>query len=342
MARKVWLPILMSHEGFLPYLCCDPPNPAATQTVQALYPRVEVAASQEEVVGTHPDLVWITTPNTLHASQAIYFLEKNISVFIEKPVCITPSESAGLSAAVQNGDAYLFPSRASLMRQDIQILKDQIRQGAVGQIRFLEISWVRGKGIPSPGSWFTRKATAGGGVGLDLGWHMLDVGLGLLEYPRTRKAMAFAFNDHLTHTTAPQADWHGNQATCASAPSDVEDTLWATAETENGQGIQLRVAWASDESLDRTCISVHGIQGKLELTTTFGFSPYRDRQPRLILKQRGKETAISIPKEPLGTEYHRQVSTIHRHILAKGGKQSPLVGIDAIVNCIGAIYDRLS
>lgn len=342
VARKVWLPILMSHQGFLPYLCCDPPNQKAVRQVHALYPSIEMAGSQEEIIQSRPDLVWITTPNSLHAPQAISFLEKNISVFVEKPVCIKTTESIALKTTVDANDAFLFPSRASLLRRDIQILKEQIQRDAVGQIRLLEVSWVRGKGIPSPGSWFTRKITAGGGVGLDLGWHMLDVGLGLLDYPRTRNAMAFAFHDHIESTDNHQADWHGGQGTNVFEPADVEDNLWALVQTENGQGIQLRVAWASDESEDKTCISIHGTKGKLELMTTFGFSPYRVQRPQLRLKQRGKETTIRIPKEPLGTEYHRQVTAIHHHIMKKKIKNAPLIGISEIVQCIDAIYDSLS
>ena len=341
VARKVWLPILLSHNGFLPYLCCDPPNQDTVELVHSLYPAIDIAGTPEEIISSRPDLVWITTPNNLHSSQAIFFLERNISVFVEKPVCIKPTELAALAAAVQVSDACLFPSQASLMRHDVQMLIDQIRQGAVGKIRLLEISWVRGKGIPTPGSWFTRKRTAGGGVGFDLGWHMLDVGLGLLDYPQTRNSMAFAFHDHIGNSDHHQADWHRGQGAISFVSPDVEDSLWAMVETEIGQGIHLHVAWVSDESLDKTSISVYGTKGKLELITTFGFSPHRIQLPYLVLKQSGAEKTIRIPREPLGTEYHRQVSAIHRFMLEKSSQTTSFIGISAVFNCISSIYDSL-
>ena len=64
-----------------------------------------------------------------------------------------------------------------------QGLKEIIDGGSLGPIYYAKVGWVRRQGIPTLGSWFTRRATAGGGPLMDLGVHMLDIVLYLLDEP---------------------------------------------------------------------------------------------------------------------------------------------------------------
>ena len=68
-------------------------------------------------------------------------------------------------------------------RGDVKALKKIIDAGVLGDIYYAKAGWLRREGIPGLGSWFTRRATSGGGPLMDIGVHMLDMALHVLGEP---------------------------------------------------------------------------------------------------------------------------------------------------------------
>lgn len=54
----------------------------------------------------------------------------------------------------------------------------------IGEVSKVELSWIRKSGIPRPGTWITNKSVAGGGVLIDMGTHIIDIGLTFLSDKR--------------------------------------------------------------------------------------------------------------------------------------------------------------
>lgn len=113
----------------------------------------------------HPglDAVVISTPNFVHAEQAIAFLDAGIHVFLEKPMGVNAAEcDAILQAAVRNRKHCVidFEMRVSFFARRIQEL---INSGEYGLLRGIEFIHHRGGWLEEGnGIWRTRMDKSGG------------------------------------------------------------------------------------------------------------------------------------------------------------------------------------
>lgn len=309
VAREVWLPAFKNLSDFEIVGAVDP-DPDAVKAVHMKWPEILICDDMNDLVELSPDIVLIAVPNCEHVPAAEFFLEQSISVLIEKPVCLNSEHAGRLKRAALKGNAHIFPSKAVCLRSDIIILKQIVADGILGELRMIELDWIRACGIPEPGSWFTNKKYSGGGVALDLGWHMLDVGLSFLSYPEIKQIASFVSDDHINSKTSKSASWRQESFKKGKIEIDVEDNAVAFFVTTNNIGIKLHVAWASHEPCDITKIVLHGTKSKAVLCTTFGFSPKRLSHPTLNIYQDGKISEIELIDEPLGIEYQRQADQI--------------------------------
>lgn len=129
-----------------------------------------------------PDAVIICVPNKFHCSITLEALELGCHVFCEKPPAITAEEAEKMAAKAKEKGKILsfgFHFRAS---EHIAFLKNRIAAGKMGTIYHTEVKWHRRRGIPGWGC-FTNKEIQGGGPLIDIGAHMLDCALYLLDYP---------------------------------------------------------------------------------------------------------------------------------------------------------------
>lgn len=321
VAREVWLPRFADHGGFTLVGGTDLDEGARIAT-QARWPGARIGLRSADILDLDPDLVIVAVPNRAHAMVAEELLSHGRSVLVEKPVCLHADEVERLRAAARTGGGRLFPSRASRLRADVLQLSDFVVQGAVGTVRMIELDWVRARGVPRPGSWFTNRDLAGGGVGVDLGWHLLDVGLGLLGYPAPVAGLSSRSGDHIAAKPEAGTDlgaaamWRKDSGLGTGLAVDVEDTIHGLLTTTCGTALQLHAAWASHQPVDVTRVTVRGSAGEISLSTTFGFSPNRIADPSLTLTRNGRRESIAFPREELGAEYGRQVEQIAQALRA--------------------------
>jgi oxidoreductase len=307
-ARTIWLPLLTEHGSFRVVAVADPEADARTRGVDVAGRDVLAVADAAELSADEVDLAIVAVPNRLHATIAATLLRKGISVFLEKPVCLTTAEAALLADAERSGGALLLAGSAARYRSDVEALRERI--ASLGPIRHLELSWIRSRGIPAGAGWFIRRDLAGGGALVDLGWHLLDIGFLLAGTQRIRDVLGTTSADFLR-----QPDWRAawradDPAGDRRAASDVEDAARALLITDEGVSMSLRASWASHESRDLTQIVVEGRAGTARLDCTFGFSPNRLPEPSLTLQREGRTESVPLPAEPVGSEYRRQVAAL--------------------------------
>lgn len=80
------------------------------------------------------DAVFVVTPEPLHAGQALAAIQRDIAVFVEKPLAMTAAEAERVAAAA---DAARLPLQVGfVLRFDVQhrLLKAEIASGALGDI----------------------------------------------------------------------------------------------------------------------------------------------------------------------------------------------------------------
>lgn len=331
----VWLPIAAENQTFKPVAVMDN-DPARLKAVGEAWPDLGRATDVEELISHHPDVVVVAVPNALHAPVSVSLLSRGVSVLVEKPACLTMSELDAMSQAGKRGRSALAVSAATRLRADVERVTRLVADGAVGPPRLIETEWVRAAGVPGRGSWFTRRDLSGGGVGMDLGWHMLDVGLSLVDYPRPTRATVMQGEDWLRAAGADAA-WRGDACNAAGLPVDVEDTVLAFFETEAGVALKLHVAWASHNAVDTTRLVVHGIDGVLELKTTFGFSPNRVQSPTLTLLRRGTAQPLDLPVVNPQAGYRAQLTELAQLIESPERPALP-VGARSVVTALEMLY----
>ena len=121
------------------------------------------------------DTVHICTPNFTHETIARQVAEKTAVVFIEKPGVINECAWANLVNDYPNTRFMMVKNNQ--WRENIQQLRDLAKQS-----KYVEINWINRNRVPNPGTWFTTKSLAYGGVSRDLMTHLLSLFQELDDY----------------------------------------------------------------------------------------------------------------------------------------------------------------
>nr|ACF35451.1 MbcD [Actinosynnema pretiosum subsp. pretiosum] len=340
VAREVWLPRLLGSPAFRVVAVVEP----SAQARAAVPGSRGITALErvEDLRRDEVDLAVVAVPNHLHAPVASGLLRRGVPVFLEKPLCLGSAEAAALTAAEQAGGAVLLGGSAARHRADVRALRQVA--ASLGALRHVDVSWVRSKGIPDRGGWFTNRTRSGGGALVDLGWHLLDTARVLLrgatgdpegaELEHVTGAVSADFvNDH-----AFRAAWRGDGAPVDPVVGDVEDTARGFLVTRSGISIGVRAAWASHQALDTTVVRVEGSGGTAELRCTFGFSPNREGPSRLLLTTDGRTTPVELPAEPVGAEYDAQLASLPTRLADPATRGEAASGARWIAGAIERVY----
>ncbi|GHI10408.1 oxidoreductase [Streptomyces cellostaticus] len=317
--RELWLPRLVEHADFDVVAVVDP-APTARAALDVA-PGVPVHPTVDALTPAAVDLAVVAVPNHLHAEVSAGLLGKGVSVFLEKPVCLTSGEADTLAAAERAGGATLLAGSAAPHRADVGALARLVPE--LGRIRHVDLAWVRARGIPRAGGWFTQRSKAGGGVLFDLGWHLLDTLASLLGPARFTQVVGVT-SDDFVGADAWGAAWRQDEA-AAGGTGDVEDTARGFFVRDDGVSVSLRASWASHAARDVSRIQVVGSAGTAELRCTFGFSPNRLPHAELTLTREGTTTSVAVPDEPIGSEYGRQLDGLAA-LLADPGRRGRAIG----------------
>ncbi|NEB82373.1 gfo/Idh/MocA family oxidoreductase, partial [Streptomyces sp. SID14478] len=219
-------------------------------------------------------------------------------------------------------------------RADVTALAGLIPE--LGRVRHVDLSWVRARGIPQAGGWFTQRSKAGGGVLFDLGWHLFDTLAALLGPARFTQAVGTTSNDFVAAGTWSAA-WREDDA-AAGARGDVEDSARGFFVRDDGVSVSLHAGWASHEALDVTRIRLVGSAGTAELRCTFGFSPNRPPRPELTLTREGTTTPVPVGDEPIGSEYTRQLDSLAAQLADPGRRGRAAAEARTTVAAIEDLY----
>lgn len=230
----------------------------ATYKVPHLYRDYEDLLARDDL-----DIISVCTPNYLHAPIAIAALEAGRHVLCEKPLARSGSEAAAIVDAATKAQRVLHVAFNHRQRGDVLTLKRYIDAGSMGQIYHAKASWMRRSGIPSMGSWFTNKDMAGGGPLIDLGVHVLDLALYLLDEPKVTTVSAATYAE-----IGPRG--LGGSATAnkqiVGGGFEVEDLATAFLRLANGATLLLEASWATYSSAgDDFGVTLYGTEGGAEI-----------------------------------------------------------------------------
>ena len=207
------------------------------------YESSEALLKAEEV-----DAVVVTTPNRFHEPSVVEALEAGCDVLVEKPLAHTLESAERIADAAEAAPGFCmlgFHSRFSPASKATRAYADA---GRFGEISHVEATYVRRRGIPNPGSWFTTADLSGGGSLIDVGVHVVDLAMFVLGFPAPTEVTGVARTNFGPREN--YADPDGFAGTWGSvdrdAEFDVDDSVSAFLRFETGQTISLEVAWATN------------------------------------------------------------------------------------------------
>lgn len=234
----------------------------------------------------------VCTPPHTHVPLVLRGLEADKYVLCEKPVARNEEEAAALRSAPAAA-ARLMGSATTRRRRDVGLLVSWVRSGRVGELRGVELRWLRGRGVPDPGSWHANPRACPTGVLEDLGPHLLDIAAAL---PQTAVASLERVESVLAcryGALGRAANWYGRAGRAAVLPYEVPDYARARLDFAGGPSLELEVCWASEDEGDLCELVFKGTRGTASLRGLFGFSTSR-REPRQFctLEARGQRPEV--------------------------------------------------
>ncbi len=331
--REIWLSRLLPRDDYEVVAAVDP-DPARREAFTA-ETGIPAFAGIDGLEAGAADLALVAAPNHAHAPLGRALLEKGFATFVEKPVCLTTAEADALAEAERVGGGLLLAGSASRYRADVAELLKVVPE--LGRLRNVELTWIRARGVPQGRGWFTNRAQSGGGVLVDLGWHLLDVleeVVGPVDFDRIAASVS---DDHVNDPSWTAA-WR-KDLPAPALEADVEDTVRGFLVTDTGLSVGLHTSWAAHAAThDVTSIRVEGSNGSATLHTTFGFSPNREPRPRITAVRQGQVREIEVPVEPIGAEYDHQLDDLSSRLSDPSYRGSALAGVRRIVATIEGIY----
>ncbi|MBQ8145391.1 MAG: Gfo/Idh/MocA family oxidoreductase [Clostridia bacterium] len=243
ICQGVHLPAYDKIDGAEIVALCDI-NENRLNEVKAKYPNARLYSDFKEMLDKEElDAVDICTPNNVHSIAAIYALEKGVNVMCEKPDAVSVSEAEKMKAAAEKSGKTLMVMRNNRYRPSTKFLKQYIKEGKMGEIYAGRCGWIRRRGIPGWGGWFTDKAQAGGGPLIDLGVHIIDLAMYLMgnAKPVTVSGCTYLKFPHTSHSKI-----------------DVEDLAMGFIRFDNGACLQIEFSWASNIAEDQMFVELRG------------------------------------------------------------------------------------
>lgn len=228
------------------------------------------------------DAVVIAVSNEWHAPIAIQALEAGKHVMLEKPMALNLESARQIVEAERKaGKVLMIPHQ---LRWEVlsQAVKQQVDKGALGHIYHAKAGWMRRKGIPGWGTWFTQMGKSGGGPLIDLGVHMLDLSLYLMGNPKPVSVYGATYAEF-----GPRKKGIGSWGTPNwDGQYDVEDLATALIKLDNGATLSLDVSWAALIETDS--------QPYVQLLGSEGGASIRGNKGKLLAEMFDREADVDL------------------------------------------------
>lgn len=202
------------------------------------------------------DAVSVCLPNFLHRPVSLDCLQAGKHIICEKPLAITGADAQAIADAAVAANKKCMVAQVNRFRPDSIHLRNLIASGELGRPYYAHTGWLRKRGIPGYGGWFTTKELSGGGPLIDIGVHLLDIAWWLCGCPKPISATGVTYAEF-----GPRGKGLGGWGQKAEGTFDVEDLAVAFLRFENGLTVNLEVSWAIHNERDRQWCQIFGTEG---------------------------------------------------------------------------------
>lgn len=234
---------------------CDP-CAENIEAVRGLVPDIAVLHDLDAILSAGLDGLVIATPSALHAEQSIRALQSGLGVFCQKPIGRNGQEVAAVLAAAQSADRLFLADFSYRHTVAAQTLRKLTAEGSLGDIFAVDLVFHNAYGPDK--AWFYDPALAGGGCLSDLGIHLADLALWMLDFPEIERADGTLYQ--------------GGRL-LGSDPKVCEDYAAAMLTTRSGTSIRLVCSWnlhaGKDAAIEATFYGTEGSASMLNRDGSF-------------------------------------------------------------------------
>ncbi|WP_414473064.1 Gfo/Idh/MocA family protein [Microvirga sp. M2] len=230
------------------------PSPDMAAEAGKLVPEATRVSSLDDILDLGVDGVVIATPSAMHAEQSIRALERGAAVFCQKPLGRNAKEVEAVVDAAHRADRLLCVDLSYRFTDGMRRIREIVASGELGHVYAVDLVFHNAYGPDKP--WFYDPALSGGGCVMDLGVHLVDLALWVLDNPGIGPVSGklFAAGRPLKDTA-----------------SQVEDYAVATVETDTGAVVQLACSWKLQAGCDAVIAATfYGTQGGVSLRNVNG------------------------------------------------------------------------
>lgn len=214
------------------------------------------------------DLVSVCTPNDLHEEITVAALEHGKHVHCEKPMAISLASAERMRDTARRTGRQLMVGLNNRYRAQVQYALSYVRSGALGEVYYAKCGWRR-RAIAGAYGWFTDRRRSGGGPLIDLGVHMIDLALYLMDYPRAETVVANTFQKLISGEQG-YLFTHDNSRLQPGQTCDVEDLAVGHIGFPGGRAMGFEISWASHIEKEEVYCQLYGTRGGLRLSNDGG------------------------------------------------------------------------
>jgi predicted dehydrogenase len=293
---------------------------------------------EEMLAESDADAVSIIVPNKFHAPLSIKCLNAGKHVFCEKPPALNAGEVEQMIAAADSSGKLLVFNFNNRARPESYAIRELIADGRIGTINSAQARWIRRKGIPGFGGWFTTKALSGGGPLIDL-LHMIDLAMYFMDYPEPAYVIGKTFDNFITD---PDFKGPWGIPDNVEGTTDVESAAHGFVTFKTGQVLSLQASWAELVKQEEVSVVFQGTNagGKVErLFGTDGLDDTAVDTCEIYYQENGNSIDLTVTVDPC--EDMGRLRSAQNFVNAIEGKEEPLNTPQqalALMRVIDAIY----
>ena len=220
----------------------------------AAVPGAIAARSYEELLALDLDGVVIATPTALHAEQSITALNAGTAVFCQKPLGTNAAEAARVVETARRMERLLALDMSYRHVRGVKKIKELVDAGEIGEVFAVDLVFHNAYGPDKP--WYYAPALSGGGCVIDLGIHLVDLALWMLDFPDVARVSSRLFSGGHTINRAEKI---------------LEDFAAAQIDLATGAILTLACSWRLPAGQDAEIrADFYGTQGALMLRNING------------------------------------------------------------------------
>jgi predicted dehydrogenase len=262
------------------------------------------------------DAVVIATPSAQHTEQCIAALNQGLAVFCQKPLGRNAAEVCEVIDAARSMNRLLGVDLSYRYTRALQEIWQVVRGNDLGEIFAVDLAFHNAYGPQKP--WFYDRERSGGGCIVDLGIHLVDAALWILDQP------ILNVSSRLFH----------NGERIDEMDLVCEDYAAARLDLANGAVINLSCSWHLHAGRDAVIeASFYGTKGAAALRNTNG--SFYD-----FIAERFNGTTRQVLAEPPDEWFGRAVVEWARHLALDRTFDPEIERMIEVATALDAIYEN--